>query len=125
MKKLIVILYLFIASFVNAEAPGPPAGIFGVRFMPVFTSFNFRTVDNNEVKGDLTLGLGYGAVVGMYLTNHFGLQVEGIYNDLSQKYKDGYLERTIHVNYINVPLLLCLNTGYLSPVSFNVVAGPQ
>ena len=42
-----------------------------------------------------------------------------------QKYKDGDLDREINVRYVNIPLLLSLNTGKSNPVNLKIEAGPQ
>jgi hypothetical protein len=48
-----------------------------------------------------------------------------IYNAISQKYKDHDLERKIDINYVNIPLLLTLNTDKSKPVNFGIAIGPQ
>jgi hypothetical protein len=35
------------------------------------------------------------------------------------------LERTVAINYLDIPVLLSLNTNKTCPVNFNVVLGPQ
>jgi hypothetical protein len=59
------------------------------------------------------------------LSKHIGLQLECNYNTISQTYKDQNLERQVHINYIDVPLLLSLSTDKSKCVNFNVVVGPQ
>jgi hypothetical protein len=140
MKKLMTIVGLILAiNTVNAQqyettttyrethvsSSHVPGGVFGVRFMPVFTSFDFKKVDNGVVSGDFVLGYGFGAVIGANFSEHVGLQVEVIYNTLSQKYKDMDLDRTVDVSYVNIPLLLVLNTGVSKPVNLNLAFGPQ
>jgi opacity protein-like surface antigen len=116
---------------VKAQNESQPAssstssGIFGIRFMPVFSTFNFHNADNGTVNGEVVMGYGFGAVLGVNFSNNVGLQGEIIYNYLSQKYRDMDLEKTVHLSYINVPLLLSLNTGVDKPVNLNVVFGPQ
>ncbi|MBK6861899.1 MAG: PorT family protein [Saprospiraceae bacterium] len=98
---------------------------FGLRFMPNFTSVNLRNSGGGTVTGEVTLGYGFGALLGFNFTNHVGIQGELIYNSLSQKYRENEVEHNIKLRYVNIPLLLSLNTGKQSLVSFNVVAGPQ
>jgi hypothetical protein len=98
---------------------------FGFRFMPTVSAFKMKTSDGGVVQGQATLGYGIGGMLAFNITNHVGIQAEIIYNSLSQKYKDQDMERTIHVKYVNFPLLLSLNTGKSRPVNLNFVVGPQ
>lgn len=102
-------------------------GIIGIRFMPTYSSMKFQDAGGNTIKGEFVLSLSYsyGALLGINFNNNAGLQLECIYNTLSQKYKDKGLEHKIELNYLNFPLLLSVNTGKLKPVNLNVVAGPQ
>ncbi|MCW3070486.1 MAG: hypothetical protein JWO44_376 [Bacteroidetes bacterium] len=118
-----------------APAPAPPAepekkeppfksGEIGLRFMPTFSTFNLRNPDGSTVNGELAMSYGYGGMLGIN-SKHVGLQLEVIYNEISQKYKDKDLERRIDINYLNIPLLLTLNTDKSKPVNFGVAIGPQ
>jgi opacity protein-like surface antigen len=98
---------------------------FGFRFMPTFSAFDMKTSSGGTVNSEVTLGLGVGGFVAFNFTNHMGMQVELIYNSLSQKYQDADLERKIKVQYVNVPILFSLSTGKGYPVNLNLVAGPQ
>lgn len=100
-------------------------GVFGLRFMPTFSSLKLQSASGNTIKGEFVLSYGGGAILGLNYDNHIGLEAEVIYNNLSQKYKDQDLERTIHINYINIPVLLSLNTGRANAVNLNIVGGPQ
>jgi hypothetical protein len=110
----------------KAEKEEPPfkSGEIGVRFMPVFSKFDLRNSSGDVVEGDFTLGYGYGGLLALN-GKHVGLQLEVIYNPISQKYKDQNLERKIDISYVNIPLLLTLNTDKSKPVNFNVAFGPQ
>jgi opacity protein-like surface antigen len=137
MKKNFIIaglLSLSLAATTKAQdstATAEPAkrdfhrGELGFRFMPTFSSFEMQTSSGGVVKGEVTLGYGIGAMLGLNLTNHVGIQGEIIYNALSQKYVDQDVTREIHLNYINIPLMISLNTGKANPVNLNIVAGPQ
>ena len=97
----------------------------GARFMPTFTSFNVQSY-NGVVQGQFAFGYGFGGLVGINFTNNVGVQGEFIYSSLSQKYRDNNnVDRRITLNYVNIPLLLSLNTGKNNPVNLNVVGGPQ
>jgi|GEM_PF-1364765 len=100
-------------------------GIFGVRFMPTISSIKVQNSDGSGVSGSAVVSYGYGGLLGFNLNKHIGLQVEVLYNTLSQKYQDHTFDRQININYVNVPLLLSLNTNRINVVNFNLVAGPQ
>jgi len=134
MKKsfmLIGIMSLSIGTIIRAQETAPAAEPsfhaveFGFRFMPTISTFKMQTASGGTVKGQATLGYGGGVMMGVNFTNHIGVEGEIIYNSLSQKYKDQDLEREINLRYVNIPLLLSLNTGKSNPVNLNVVFGPQ
>ena len=97
----------------------------GFRFMPTFSSLNVNTFSGGYVSGDVKLGYGVGSFVGLNFNEHIGIQTEIIYSTLAKKYKENNVEREIKLNYVNIPLLLSLNTGKSQFFNFNVVAGPQ
>lgn len=97
----------------------------GIRFMPTVSSFKMNTSDGNTVQGQATLGFGIGGMLAFNFSNHVGIQTELIYNSLSQKYKDGNLDRKISVQYVNIPVMISLNTGKSRPVNLNLAFGPQ
>ncbi|OFY84774.1 MAG: hypothetical protein A3F72_05815 [Bacteroidetes bacterium RIFCSPLOWO2_12_FULL_35_15] len=127
------LMSLFFGTTIKAQdtvhviAPPPSFHVveFGARFMPTFSSFDMQTSSGGTIKGEVTLGYGVGALLGINFTNHVGIQGEIIYNSLSQKYKDQDLERKINIRYINLPILLSLNTGKSRPVNLNAVLGAQ
>jgi hypothetical protein len=101
-------------------------GYIGARALASFASFDVRTIDNNVVVADIILGYGGGAVVGVNLSPHFALQAEILYSELAQKYKDDNgISRNLKLNYINVPLLVLVNSNVTKPVNLNIGAGPQ
>ncbi len=100
-------------------------GEIGLRFLPTFTSMEFQTVDESTVRGEFTLGYGIGGMAAYNFTNNAGIQLEVLYNSLTQKYKDRELDRKIDISYINIPLLFSLNTNKAAPVNLNFVIGPQ
>lgn len=110
----------------KAVKPEPPfkSGEIGVRFMPTFSKFDLRNTNGDIVEGELALSYGYGGLLAV-TGKHVGLQLEVMYNPVSQKYKDQQLERTVNINYLNIPLLLTLNTNKSKPVNFSVAVGPQ
>ena len=98
---------------------------FGIRLMPTFSSFNMQTSTGGTVNGSVNLGFGCGAFLGFNISDNVGIQGELIYNSLSQRYTETDVERKVKLRYINVPVLLSLNTGKSRPFNINFVAGPQ
>jgi len=124
-KKIVAYLSAFAILTLFAISANAQSAEFGVRFMPTFSSFEIKTSSGGNVKGEATLGFGIGALLGYNFTNNIGIQAEVIYSSSSQKYKEMDLERKINLRYVNIPLLLSLNTGKSNPVNFNIVGGPQ
>lgn len=100
-------------------------GEIGFRFMPTFTSFEMNTSSGGTVKGQVKLGYGIGGFLGFNFTRHVGIQAEVIYSSITQEYNENQVNRKINLRYVNIPLLLSLNTGKDKAVNFNVVGGPQ
>jgi hypothetical protein len=98
---------------------------FGVRLMPTVSSFQIRTADSSTVKGQATLGWGGGAFVGYNFNQNIGVQAELLYFSVAQENKEGDVNRKVNLRYVNIPLLLSLNTGKSKVVNLNVSAGPQ
>lgn len=98
---------------------------FGVRFMPTLTSFQMQTSGGNTIKGEMTIGYGGGAFVGVNFNENIGIQAELLYFSIAQKNKEQDVTRQVNLRYVNIPVLLSLNTGKSKPVNLNVVAGPQ
>jgi len=99
--------------------------ILGLRFMPTFTKFDVKTVDEGVAKTSFVVGYGAGGFVGYNFSRNVGVQLEVIYSVLSQKYTERNLERQIDLSYLHFPLLLSLNTDITKPVNLNVSFGPQ
>lgn len=120
------ILFLTVSGSANAQDDATiKRGLFGFRFMPTITSLDIQTADGGEVSGSASLGFGTGIFLGYNFNNNIGVQAELMYTSISQKYIDLGEEQVINLRYVNVPILLSLNTGKLKPINFNVVAGPQ
>lgn len=98
---------------------------FGLRYMPTFSNFKVFTPGNGNKLGDYTNGNGFGAILGINFTDHVGIQGEVLYSAIAQKYTDVDVERRIKLKYVNIPILLSLNTGKSKVVNFNIVGGPQ
>jgi len=101
------------------------SGEFGIRYMPAYSSMEFRSSGGTKHKGKFVIGHGVGAFLAIN-SRHVGLQLEVIYNSLWQKYKDDTNhDREIQLKYITIPLLLTLNTDKSKPVNLHVAVGPQ
>ncbi len=129
MKKVFLsaalIISLCCAQTVVAQEASGASGIFGVRFMPALTSLQYSE-DQGVVETTFILGYGAGLLLGTNFNDNVSLQGEILYSQLAQKYKTGGdIERKVKLSYINVPLLLSLNTGIHNPVNLNFVIGPQ
>ncbi len=120
---LLVTLPVFTTAFLS-ETHAQKAE-FGVRFMPTVSSFDMKSYEGGTIKGEATWGYGVGGFLGLNLSEHVGAQVEVIYNSLSQQYQESGVDYRVNLYYVNIPLLLSLNTGKTKPVNFNIVAGPQ
>ncbi len=119
---------LFVIATGTTQAQGEtraPGVEFGLRFMPAFTKFDINTSTGSKINGDVQLGYGVGAVLGYHFSDYVGIQGELIYSSFAQKYKESDIVRNINLKYINIPLLLALNTGKSKPFNFGVVVGPQ
>lgn len=112
-------------SMTTMDVLNGPRFIAGLRFMPTLTSLDFAKPDQGTIETKFVLGYGFGGMLGLNFTDHVGLQAEVIYSSLAQKYTDADFEREVKLSYINVPLLLSINTNYSLPVNLNIVAGPQ
>jgi hypothetical protein len=100
-------------------------GEFGIRYMPTFGTLRVRNYNNETVSGTLSMSHGWGIMLGFNFNDHVGIQGEVNYNEINQKWKDRDLNRTVHVSYLNIPVLLSLNTDKSAPVNVNFVVGPQ
>jgi Outer membrane protein beta-barrel domain len=118
----VAVITLLLLGFTKLEAQKME---FGLRFMPTFSSFEVFTPGNGRQIGDYTNGYGFGATLGYNFTDHIGIQVEAIYSAIGQKYTEVDVERKINLKYVNIPLLLSINTGKSKVVNFNLVGGPQ
>jgi hypothetical protein len=121
-RTLLVLIGFFIASMGVATAQKVE---FGLRLMPTFSSFDLKNSSGGTVDGKANFGFGASAFLGYNFNNHIGLQGEIIYSTASQKYTESDVERNIKLKYVNIPLLLSLNTSKHSLVNLNIVAGPQ
>jgi opacity protein-like surface antigen len=97
----------------------------GFRYMPTFTAINLRQQNGQQVSGSADMNQGFGIMAALNITKHIGIQSELNYLQISQKYADNGLNRELKINYINVPVMLSLNTSKKGALNLNFVAGPQ
>ncbi len=121
-KIKLVVTGLFLAFTTGAVAQKVELGF---RVMPTFTAMEFNTSDGGTVKAEGKLGWGVGGFLGVNFTNNIGVQLEVIYTTLSQQYKEADISHDITLKYVNIPLLLSLNTGKDKKINLNAVIGPQ
>jgi hypothetical protein len=97
----------------------------GFRYYPTFSRLRVRDTEGATVEGEVSMSNGFGAFIGHNFNHHVGLILEVDYNEFSQKYKDRNLDRQVNVSYLNIPVLLSLNTDKAHWVNWNFVVGPQ
>ncbi len=101
-------------------------GYIGGMVLATFTDIHLKGTDGSTIETSTTLGYGGGGMLGVYLSRHFNLELDILYSSLSQKYKNTFnTNDRLKVSYINIPLLLGLNTDASKLVNLNVSAGPQ
>jgi len=128
MKKFILqnkIYYALIFSLIFGNLLNAQKAAFGVRVMPTFSNFNLKTNKGGTVKGEANLGFGAGILLGVNFNQNVSINGELMYSIYSQRYTEKNLDRKITLRYINIPLMLSLNTGITKPVNFNITGGPQ
>ncbi len=110
-----------------SSAGNPDLRIFelGFHYMPTFYTMDFRTSDGGIVKGSVSLSHGFGAMMAFNLSQHIGFQGEIDYYKASQSYKDLDVDQNVDIKYIDIPVLLSLNTNKTARVNLNAVVGPQ
>jgi opacity protein-like surface antigen len=99
-------------------------GEFGIRYMPTFSVLRLTNPSGGTVKGEFVMGHGFGALIGVN-SKHVGVQLEAIYTSSGQRFTDNGRETEVKFSYVNVPLLLTLNTDKSKPVNLSVAVGPQ
>ncbi|MBN1926271.1 MAG: PorT family protein [Prolixibacteraceae bacterium] len=100
-------------------------GEFGIRYMPTFSALDLKASNNDIIDGSASISHGFGVMLGANLSTHFGFQGEVNYYQVSQNFRDQDLNNEIEIRYLNIPLLISLNTSKEKRLNFNVVAGPQ
>lgn len=111
----------------NKQDERPPLrrGEFGLRYMPTFVSVDVRSYNGEVIQGQATLSHGYGLMLAGNFSKNVGIQAEVNYLEITQKYKDQNLDRQVDVSYLNIPVMLSLNTDKSRMLNLNAVVGPQ
>ncbi len=110
-----------------SSAGNPDLRVFelGFHYMPTFYNMDFRTSDGGIIKGSVSMSHGFGAMMAFNLSQHIGFQGEIDYYKASQSYKDLDVNQNVEIKYIDIPMLLSLNTNKMARVNLNAVVGPQ
>ncbi len=111
MKKILIVVFVFIASY--SQAQDVKFGLKG--------GLNLSTAVGDDV-GDVNMkaGLYFGGFLNAPLSKSVSFQPELLYS--SQGWKENDVA-TVQLSYLNIPLLLKMNLGGSDKVSF--YAGPQ
>jgi hypothetical protein len=125
LKMIIHTLFVGLIATSTLNVNAQKKGMIGFRFMPSISSLKLNSASGGVVKGEVVLGFGIGGAVGFNFSEHVGVQGEIIYNSISQKYKEPNAVHQVNLKYINIPILLSLNTGRYSKINGNFVLGPQ
>lgn len=97
----------------------------GFHYMPTFYNLDLKTSSGNVVKGSATVAHGFGGMLAFNLSPNIGIQGEVDYYQMNQKFSDQSLSNRVKIKYLDIPLLLSLNTNKRAVVNLNAVAGPQ
>lgn len=127
-KMAIVAAFVMLtANFAVAQDDSNHAPVLelGFRYMPTFSSIDVQTSNGDVIDGSVKVRHGFGVMLGINFGQHVGIQSEVNYYQVSQDYRDNSLDRTVKLRYINIPVLLSLNTNKAGIVNLNFVAGPQ
>ncbi|HOZ50300.1 MAG TPA: porin family protein [Chitinophagaceae bacterium] len=119
---LMTIVLLIVSTYFSFAQP---KAMLGFRLMPTVTAMKIQTSSGGSYQSQAVLGFGIGGVAGYSITEHLGIQGEVMYNSLSQKYVLSNSVNKINLRYLNIPVLLSINTGRSNSVNANIVLGPQ
>lgn len=101
-------------------------GYIGGRVLATVTDIDFnKTSDGSTIQTEIIWGYGVGGYVGYNFNPHLALQGEVLYQSLAQRVKYSNTDARLNLRYLNIPLLLVLNTDIRKPVNLNVCVGPQ
>lgn len=125
MKKLNVTMLFLAWGLMGAISVHSQSVEFGFRYMPTLSDFSLKSSSGGTVQGKASYSFGAGAFLGINFSEAVGIQGEVIYSSLAQKYTDPDFEQNIQLRYVNVPILLSLNTSKTKAINLGIVGGPQ
>jgi opacity protein-like surface antigen len=123
--RIIATIFVIISVAGILSAQDLRRGEFGIRYMPTFSALDLNASNNDIIEGSASLSHGFGVMLGVNLSRHFGFQGEINYYQISQSFRDQDLNNEIEIRYLNIPLLISMNTSKEKRLNFNAVAGPQ
>jgi hypothetical protein len=97
---------------------------FGLKFQPFINSLNFKGSDGQNASMEQTVNSGWGASLNYFFSPWIGLHLEVMNMRQKFAFDDGLAKRRIDLNYIQIPLLLSVNTNLEKWVNLNLTAGP-
>jgi len=97
----------------------------GVHYMPTFYSMDFNNSNGEVIEGSVTMAHGFGGMLAINFSPHIGIQGEIDYYNASQSYKDQNVSNDVEIKYLDIPVMLSLNTNKTARVNLNAVVGPQ
>jgi opacity protein-like surface antigen len=112
-------------AMINADYPDLKVVELGFHYMPTFYSMDFHSESGDIVRGSVTLAHGFGGMLALNFSPHVGVQAEIDYYKATQKYKDQSVNNKVDIKYLNIPVLLSLNTNKMARINLNAVVGPQ
>ncbi len=99
---------------------------YGIQFMPTIGKIPVNPMPDGVIQpATTTISYSGGLFLGYAFSNTTGIRAELLYSTISQNYQDRILERDIRLDYLNIPLLLTLNTGINDPINISFEVGPQ
>jgi hypothetical protein len=127
-SKYILLIYM---ALLSSSALAQKGFHFGLKYQPNICSVqnqNFTDSVNIDLKS--TFAQGGGVTFAFNLFDNFGIQAEALYSEQGQKFirtdtSGNNYENILKLTYINVPVLLRLNSSTRKTVSFNITGGIQ
>lgn len=110
---------------VNADYPDLRIVELGFHYMPTFYSLDFNSESGDVIEGSVTMAHGFGGMLALNFSPHVGVQAEVDYYQATQKYKDQSISNEVKIKYLDIPVMLSLNTNKTARLNLNAVVGPQ
>ncbi len=121
MKKAFVMVLLLVA-FLGMASSASAQAAFGVRVGANFANLSFDPDDEEDTS--TRTGLNVGAFAIFPINPRFAFQPEVLYSQQGSKATEDWIEATLKLDYVNVPLLAKINlSSGQNPVS--LLVGPQ